>query len=106
LRYVGDQQRKRLVAGAGLELVDVLDGAEVDGIDGEAIEGVGGQCDDLAAPQAFGHLLDKKRLRLIRMNAKEFCDQVCDFPCDDFTAFGPRGLCIGGPGLNAYTGFR
>ena len=45
---VADEQGERLVAGAALELVDAVNGAQVDGIDGQAIEGVSGQRDDAA----------------------------------------------------------
>jgi len=53
------------VAGAGFDLVDAFDGAEIDGVDGEAVEGVGGQGgdgalgergDDLGDAIGFGFL--------------------------------------------------
>jgi hypothetical protein len=61
----------------------MLDRAQVHGVHRQAIEGVGRQGDTIAAPQALCDLLDKKRLRLVRMNAKHFCDQRCKSPNSD-----------------------
>ena len=41
------------MAGAGFDLVDAVDGAEIDGVDGEAVEGVGGESDDVARVEAI-----------------------------------------------------
>jgi len=76
LGYVGDEQRERLVTGAGFQLVDVLDGAEIDGVDGEAIEGVGGERNDVAALQRLDDLGYQVGLRFVRMNTKDFSDQT------------------------------
>ena len=67
---VADEQGERLVAGAALELVDAVDGAQVDGIDGQAVEGVGGQRDDAACGERADHQSDQLGLRLVRMNAE------------------------------------
>ena len=60
------------MAGARLELVDVLDGAQVDGVHGKAVESVGRQSDDLAALQRIDHVGDEVWLGLVRMNTKNF----------------------------------
>ena len=69
---LGDEQREGLVAGAGFDLVDAVDGAEIDGIDGEAVEGVGGQRDDVAAVEAGDDVVDERGLGLVGMNAEGF----------------------------------
>ena len=72
---VGDEQREWLVTGAGLQVVDVVDRAQVHGIDREAVEGVGWQGDNLAAVAAVGHVGDQCGLRLVRMYAKHLSVQ-------------------------------
>jgi hypothetical protein len=76
LGYFGDEEREGLVAGAGFELVDALDGAEIDGVDGETVEGVGGESDDVAAVEAGGDVLDERGLGFVGMDAERFCSQV------------------------------
>ncbi len=78
LRVILDKQRERLVARAGLEVVDAVDGAEVHGIDGEAVEGVGGKRDHLAGFERVNNAQHKVRFRLFRMNAKHLSDQGCE----------------------------
>ena len=75
VRGVGEQERERLVARAGLELVDAIDGAEVYGVDGETVEGVGGQGCDLAVVEAVNDVGDEVGFGLVRMDAEHFGDQ-------------------------------
>ena len=63
------------MAGAGFEVVDAVDGAEIYGVDGETVEGVGGQRDDLAGFECVDDTQHEVRLWLLRMNAKHLCDQ-------------------------------
>jgi len=72
---LGDQKREGLVAGAGFELVDAIDGAEIDGVDGKAIEGVRGQCDNIAVVEAGGDVADERWLWLVGMDTESFCRQ-------------------------------
>ena len=60
------------MAGAGFELVDAVDGAEIDGIDGEAIEGVGWEGDDVAAVEAGDDLVDERGFGFVGMDAEGF----------------------------------
>ena len=69
---VGDEQRERLVAGAGFELVDAVDGAEIYGVDGEAVEGVGGERGDVAGVEAVDDAVDQVWLGLVGMDAEDF----------------------------------
>jgi hypothetical protein len=69
LRDVADEERKGLVARAGFELVDAVDGAEIDGVDGKAVEGVGGQRGDVAGVEAFGDMLDQCGLGFVWIDA-------------------------------------
>ncbi len=64
------------MARARLEVVDVVHGAQVHRVHGEAVEGVGGQRDHLAALQAFNDERDQVRLRLVRMDTKNFSVQA------------------------------
>ena len=73
---LGDEEREGLVAGAGFELVDAVDGAEIDGVDGEAVEGVGGESDDVAAVEAVGDVVDERWLGLVGMDAEGFGRQI------------------------------
>ncbi len=75
LRDLGNQQRKGLVAGAGLEVVDAVDGVQIDRIDGETIEGIGGKGDDIAAVEAGDDGLDVVLLGLVWMNAEDLSRQ-------------------------------
>jgi len=75
LKNGGDEQRKRLVFLAGLDLVDLLYGAKVDGIDGEPVEGVGGEGNDFAFTQAGHDVVDPIRLRFIGMDAQNLRQQ-------------------------------
>jgi hypothetical protein len=72
LGNLGDEEREGLVAGAGFELVDAFDGAEIDGVDGQAVEGVGGERDDVAAVKAGCDVVNERRLRLVGMNTESF----------------------------------
>jgi hypothetical protein len=69
---LGDEQREGLVAGAGFELVDAVDGGEIDRVDGEAVEGVGGQGDDVAAVEAVGYIANERWLGIVGMDADGF----------------------------------
>jgi len=60
------------VAGAGLELVDAFDGAEIDRVDSEAVEGVGGKGDDVTAVEAGDDVVDECGLGLVGMDTKGF----------------------------------
>ena len=60
------------MAGAGLDLVDAFDGAEIDGVDGETVEGVGGKGYDVAAAEAGDDVVDESGLGLVGMDAKGF----------------------------------
>jgi hypothetical protein len=73
----GDEERQGFVAGAGFELVDAIDGAEIDRIDGEAVEGVGGESDDVAGVETVGDVFDERWLRLVGMDTESFGGQ-CD----------------------------
>lgn len=72
---VADEERKGFVAGAGFDVVDTVDGAQVYGVDGEAVEGVGGESDDVALIERLGDPGDVFWFRLVRMNAKQLCVQ-------------------------------
>jgi len=76
LGYFGDEEREGLVAGAGLDLVDAIDGAEIDGVDCESVEGVGGESDDITAVEAVGDVGDERRLGFVGMDSESFCGQV------------------------------
>ena len=69
---LGDEEREGLVAGAGFDLVDAVDGAEIDGVDGEAVEGVGGEGDDVAAVEAGDDVVDERGLGFVGMDAESF----------------------------------
>ena len=60
------------MAGAGLELVDAIDGVKINGVDGEAVEGVGGEGDDVAAVEAVSNVADERGLWLVGMDAESF----------------------------------
>jgi hypothetical protein len=68
----GDEEGEGLVASAGFELVDAIDGAEIDGVDGETVEGVGGERDDVAAAEAVGDVGDESGFGLVGMDAESF----------------------------------
>jgi hypothetical protein len=69
---LGDEEREGLVASAGLEFVDAVDGLEIDGIDGETVEGVGGEGDDVAAAKAGDDVADERGLGFVGMDAEGF----------------------------------
>jgi hypothetical protein len=73
---LGDEEREWLVAGAGFELVDAVDGLEIDWIDGEAVEGVGRESDDVTAVEAGDDVVDERGLGLFGMNTEGFGDQM------------------------------
>ena len=66
-----DEEGEGLVAGASLDLVDAVDGAEIDGVDGEAVEGVGGDGRDRAGGKRADDAGDEVRLRLGGVNAED-----------------------------------
>jgi hypothetical protein len=72
---LGDEERERLVAGPGFELVDAIDGVEIDRIDGEAVKSVSRERDDVAAVETVGDILDERRLRLVGMDTESFGGQ-------------------------------
>jgi hypothetical protein len=76
LRYLGDEEREGLVAGAGFDVVDAIDGAEIDGVDGEAVEGVGGESDDVAAVEAVDDAADVLRFGLVGVNSENLGGQI------------------------------
>jgi len=55
---------------AGLDLVDLLDGMEIDGVDRQPLKGVGRQGDDTAFSQARDDVIDPVRLRFFGMDAQ------------------------------------
>jgi len=63
------------VAGARFEIVDTLDGAEIDGVDGETIEGARGQRDYVAAVEAADDLIDELGLGFVGMDEESFSRQ-------------------------------
>ena len=65
------------MAGAGLEVVDAIDGAEIYGVDGEAVEGVGGERDHFAGFERVDDTEHEMWLGLVGMYAKHLCDQGC-----------------------------
>ena len=69
---LGDEEREGLVPGAGLELVDAVDGAEIDRVDGEAVEGIGRERDDVAAVEAGDDVADERGFGLVGMNTECF----------------------------------
>src|SRR5216683_1430493 len=69
---LSDEEREGFMAGAGLELVDALDGPEIDRVDGEAVERVRGKGDDMAAVEAGGDVTDQRGLGLVGMDTKGF----------------------------------
>lgn len=71
----GNEEREWLVAGAGFELVDAVDGAEIDRIDGEPVEGVRGQSDNVAVVKTGGNIVDERGLWLVGMDTESFCRQ-------------------------------
>jgi hypothetical protein len=75
---VFDEEREWLMAGAGFEVVDAVDGAEIYGVDGETVEGVGGKRDDLAGFECVYDTQDEVWFGLLGMNAKHLCDQGCE----------------------------
>ena len=72
LRDVGDEKREGLVAGAGFELVDAVDGAEVYGVDGQSVKGVGGQGGYVAGVEAVDDAVDERGFGLIGIDAEDF----------------------------------
>src|SRR5216683_2601736 len=89
LRDLGDQQRQGLMAGAGFDLVDAVDGLEIDRVDGETVEGVGGQGYDVAAVEAVDDLPDQFGFRLVGMDAEGFGRQIV-LLCQLFGHRGPE----------------
>ncbi len=71
-----DEKREGLVAGAGFELVDAVDGLEIDGVDGEAVEGVGGKSDDVAVVEACDDVIDERWFGLVGMDTESFGRQI------------------------------
>lgn len=61
--------------GTGLDLVNAVDRAEIDGIDGEAVEGVGGQRGDVASGETFDYVSDESGFRFVRVDAECFSRQ-------------------------------
>ncbi len=72
LPQAGNQQRKRLVLLAGLDLVDLLHGVQVHRVHGQAVKGVGRQRDHTAFAQAGDDVIDPVWLGFIGMNAQNF----------------------------------
>ena len=73
---LGDEQRERLVAGAGFDLVDAVDGAQIDGVDGEAVKGVGRERDDVAAIKARDDVVDERWFGFVGVDTESFGRQV------------------------------
>jgi hypothetical protein len=71
-----DEKREGLVAGASFELVDAVDGLEIDGVNGEAVEGVGGKSDDVAVVEACDDVIDERWFWLVGVNAESFGRQI------------------------------
>jgi hypothetical protein len=70
LSGLGQKERERFVPGAGLDLVDTIDCAEIYRVDGEAVEGVGGQGGYIAGGETFDHISDERGFRFVRVNAE------------------------------------
>ena len=87
LGNLGDEEGQGFVTGAGFELVDAVDGVEIDGVDGETVKSVGRERDDVAAVETVGDVLDERRLRFVGMNTESFSGQ-----CDSCW-WGPYPLC-------------
>jgi hypothetical protein len=76
------------VAGAGFEIVDALDGAEIDGVYGEAVEGARRQRDDVAAVEAGDDLVDELGFGFVGVNEEGFSRQsLAPVPSEDGVAF-------------------
>ena len=73
---LGDEEREGLVAGAGFEVVDAIDGLEVDGVDGETVKGVGGEGDDVAVVEAGDDVVDERWFGLVGMDTECFGGQI------------------------------
>jgi hypothetical protein len=73
---LGDEQGEGLMTGAGLDVVDAVDGVEIDGIDGQAVEGVGRQGDNVAGVQAVDDDVDEFGFGLVGMDVKGFGRQM------------------------------
>ena len=69
---LGDEKREWFVPGASFEVVDTIDGLEVDRVDGEAVKGVGGKGDDVAAVEAGDDVFDERWFWFVGMNAESF----------------------------------
>jgi len=60
---------------AGFDLVNLLDGGEIDRVNRQPIKGIGGQCDDVALAQAGDNVVDPVRLRFIGWTRKISADK-------------------------------
>ena len=72
----GDEEREGLMAGAGFDVVDAIDGAEIDGVDGEAVEGVGRESDDVAAVETVDDAADVLRFGLVGVDTENLGVQM------------------------------
>ncbi len=64
------------MAGAGFDVVDAVDGAEIDGVDGEAVEGVGGEGDDVAGVEAVDDAADVLGFGLVGVDTEDLGRQI------------------------------
>ena len=64
------------MAGAGLDVVDAVDGPEIDRVDGEAVEGVGGKRDDVAGVEAGDDVIDELWFGFVGMNTESLGRQI------------------------------
>lgn len=71
LCHVGDKQRKRFMARARLDVVDAIDGVEIDWVDGETVEGVGRQGDAVAGIERLSDEFYERGLGLVGVDAKD-----------------------------------
>jgi hypothetical protein len=76
LRNLGDEERQGLVAGAGFEVIDALNGAEIDGVDCEAVEGTRGKRDYVATVEAADNLINELGLWFVGMDEENFSRQI------------------------------
>jgi hypothetical protein len=89
---IADEQRQRFVAGSRLDLIDAIDGAQIDRIDREAIKGIGRKSYNLTCVETISYLRDELWFGLIGMNTKRIGRQnpEAPVPCAAFWNIGYR----------------
>lgn len=80
LGHIGDQERQWLVTRTIFEVIDAIDGAEINWIDGQTVEGIGRKGDDLTGFQVLDDVIDERRLWFIGVNTEDLSRQrACSF---------------------------